>query len=141
MLISYHEAIESRKLQTIRIRPISTSTIGYDRSSTSQPNTNYLDKNSISEPPKYSSQATHKAWVKMVVHKDLIQDGLAVGDYQMILNFAHCEDKTLGLKSITSYTKLKNGLWNNNSITVPSVEMDYVVPSSIGEGILNTICS
>ena len=59
----------------------------------------------------------------------------------MILNFAHCEDKTLGFKSITSYTKLKNGLWNNNSITVPSVEMDYVVPSSIGEGILNTICS
>ena len=101
----------------------------------------YLDKNSISEPPKYSSQATHKAWVKMVVHKDLIQDGLAVGDYQMILNFAHCEDKTLGFKSITSYTKLKNGLWNNNSITIPSVEMNYVVPSSIGEGILNTICS
>jgi len=43
-VISYDEAIESRKLQTTRIKKISTRMVRYDRSYTLQPNTKNPDR-------------------------------------------------------------------------------------------------
>ena len=43
-VISYDEVIESRKLQTTRIRKISTRMVRYDRSYTLQPNTKNPDR-------------------------------------------------------------------------------------------------
>lgn len=101
----------------------------------------YVDTNSIGRVSEYSSQATHKAWIKQIVYKDLEQDGLAIGDYHMILYWVHCNNSTLGAKSVTTYQKQKNGLVRNNTESTSYPKMEDVIPNSIGEGIVDTVCS
>jgi len=100
----------------------------------------FVDKNSINELSKYSSQATHKVWVKQIVYNDLKQDGLAIGDYHMVLNWVNCNDRTLGAKSITTYIKQKGGTVESDSETYSYPEMNDAIPGTIGEGIVNIIC-
>ena len=98
-----------------------------------------MDMNSISPISNY--QATHKVWMKQTIYKDLKTDGLTVGDYRMLLQWVHCGNRTMGFKSITIYKKLKNGLVDNESFSTPSVEMNDVIPGSIGENVVDMVCS
>lgn len=99
------------------------------------------DIKNISNVTEYSHQTNKKVWIKSVVYEDLIQDGLAVGDYYMTLYWVNCNNRTLGVKSVSSYIKQKNGTVKNNTETEHFVKMNDVIPNSIGEGILDTVCS
>ena len=100
-----------------------------------------IDTNSISNVSEHPYQTNKKVWTRSLVYNDLVQDGLAVGDYLMILYWVNCNNKTLGLKSASTYNKLKNGTWNNNSQSNSYVSMEDIIPGSVGEGIVNGVCS
>ncbi|RTY96821.1 hypothetical protein EKL28_14915 [Staphylococcus aureus] len=59
----------------------------------------------------------------------------------MTLYWVNCNNRTLGVKSVSSYIKQKNGTVKNNTETEHFVKMNDVIPNSIGEGILDTVCS
>lgn len=100
-----------------------------------------VDTNSISKVSEYGYQQNKKFWTKHFIYQDLIQDGLAVGDYRMALTWVNCNDKTYGTKSVTVYKKQKNGMMDTESQSYPYVQMDEVIPGSMGEDILNIVCS
>lgn len=100
-----------------------------------------IDTNSISNVSEHPYQTNKKVWTRYLVYNDLVQDGLAVGDYLMILYWVNCNNKTLGLKSASSYNKLKNGTWKNNSQSNSYVSMEDIIPGSVGESIVNGVCS
>ena len=91
-----------------------------------------VDMLSISNVSEYGNQNNKKFWVKHSVVEDLEQDGLAVGDYRMVLTLANCNNKTSGIKSVTSYIKQKNGLVKNETETLSVVEMEDIIPGTIG---------
>ncbi len=101
----------------------------------------FIDTNSISQVSEYGYQANKKFWSKQYIAEDLLQDGLAVGDYRMALTWVNCENRTLGTKSVTLYKKLKNGAVDNKSESSSYVEMSEVVPNSIGDNVVNIVCS
>ena len=72
-----------------------------------------VDTNNIGWVAEYGHQHNKKAWVKYSIYKDMLQDGLAVGDYHIALEWFNCDDRTSGTKSITTYKKLKNGIMIN----------------------------
>ena len=89
---------------------------------------------------EYPYQSNKKAWIKSVIVNDLTKDSMTVGDYNMVLQWANCNARTLGYKSNTAYRK--NGtVINNLSNSVSYVRMSDVIPGSIGEAILDSICS
>ena len=99
-----------------------------------------IDINSISNGTEYPYQSNKKAWIKSVIVNDLTKDSMTVGDYNMVLQWANCNARTLGYKSNTAYRK--NGtVINNLSNSVSYVRMSDVIPGSIGEAILDSICS
>ena len=99
-----------------------------------------VDINNISNVSEYGYQQNKKFWSKQVVSTDLVQDDLAVGDHRMVLYWANCNAKTLGIKSITTYTKQKNGAYNPKTYTSPVVEMEDIIPDTMGDQILNAVC-
>lgn len=99
-----------------------------------------IDTNSIKESIGYYPQTTHKVWSKHVVYEDLIQDGLTVGDYQMILYLVNCETETYGIKSLTIYKKQKNGINNHETVSAPYLKLEDAIPGTVGEGIVNITC-
>lgn len=101
----------------------------------------YIDTNSISNVSEYPHQANKKVWTKNLVYNDLVQDGLGVGDYYLILYWVNCNNKTIGLKAASTYKKLKNGTVDNNSESISYVSMQDTIPGSIGENIIDAICS
>lgn len=101
----------------------------------------FIDTNSISQVSEYGYQANKKFWSKQYIAEDLLQDGLAVGDYRMALTWVNCDNRTLGTKSVTLYKKLKNGAVDNKSESYSYVEMSEVVPNSIGDNVVNIVCS
>lgn len=100
-----------------------------------------VDANSIKEVSDYSSQATHKVWSKHIIYNDLVQDGLAIGDYQMILYLVNCKSRSFGIKSLTTYTKQKNGIYKPETTSISYPKLDDAIPESIGEGIVDAVCS
>lgn len=98
-----------------------------------------IDINSISQVNEYSYQKYKKAWIKNVIKNDLSKDGMTVGDYSMMLYWADCNTRTLGLKTSTSY-KSNGKVIPNYSFSNSYVSMQDVIPETIGEGIIDAIC-
>jgi hypothetical protein len=96
----------------------------------------FLNLPNIKEVSQYGKTYVH-AWTKWVVYNDISKDGLAVGDHQMRLNRLDCENGMIGLASSASYRK---GHIYGQSYTSSYVEMNNVIPESIGESILNAAC-
>ena len=100
-----------------------------------------IKTDSISSINQSYPRATHKAWIKSVVVEDKIQDGLAVGDYNLSLMYFDCENNTWGVKSSTNYVKQKNGTIENISVTSYLLSMFDVIPGSIANMIYNRVCN
>lgn len=80
-----------------------------------------------------------QAWLKHVVVNDLSKDGLALGDYTMVLSQFNCKNKTEKSVSYTDYDA-KTGV-SKRSYTYPSyTEMKPPVPDSVGESQLESVC-
>ena len=100
-----------------------------------------IKTDSISSINQSYPRATHKAWIKSVVVEDKVQDGLAVGDYNLSLMYFDCENNTLGVKSSTNYVKQKNGTVKNILITSYLSSMFDVIPGSIGNAVYDRVCN
>lgn len=100
-----------------------------------------IKPDSISSINQSYPRATHKAWTKSVVVEDKIQDGLAVGDYNLTLMYFDCENNTLGIKSSTNYVKQKNGTIKSISLISYLSPMVDVIPGSIGNMIYGRVCN
>ena len=100
-----------------------------------------IKPDSISSINQSYPRATHKAWIKSVVVEDKIQDGLAVGDYNLSLMYFDCENNTWGVKSSTNYVKQKNGTVKNILITSYLSSMFDVIPGSIGNAVYDRVCN
>lgn len=98
-----------------------------------------IDLNSISMVNEYPYQKNKKAWIKNVIVNDLTKDGMTVGDYNMVLEWANCDNRTLGYKSNTAYKK-DGTVISNLSNSKSYVQMNDVIPGTIGESIFETIC-
>ena len=99
-----------------------------------------LDTNSISPVSEYGYQNNKKFWTKQVVVEDLIQDGLAVGDHRMMMNWINCNAKTYGVKSATDYIQQKNGRTKTDTSTFPTVVMNDIIPGTIGDIMFGMVC-
>lgn len=98
-----------------------------------------IDINSISQVTEYPYQKYKKAWIKSAIQNDLTKDGMTVGDYTMMLYWADCNAKTIGLKAATPY-KNDGKVIPNKSFSTSYVSMKDIIPDTIGEGILDSIC-
>lgn len=78
-----------------------------------------------------------KVWVKKIIYNDITKDGFTVGDYWIGLWHIDCNALTSGMKSYAEYRK--NGSLVDSG-QVSYVEMKDVIPSSIGEAILEKAC-
>lgn len=95
----------------------------------------YINFNHVEPLPNGLTQA----WLKHVVVNDLSKDGLALGDYTMVLSQFNCKNKTEKSVSYTDYDA-KTGL-SKRSYTYPSyTEMEPPVPDSVGESQLESVC-
>ena len=61
-----------------------------------------IKTDSISSINQACPRGTDKAWIKPVVVEDKVQDGLAVGDYNLSLMYFDCGNDALGVKSSTN---------------------------------------
>lgn len=103
-----------------------------------------VDANTIGKPSSNDAllaNATHKVWVKTAVYEDLVQDGLSIGDYRMSLYLINCNFRALGIKSVTTYKKTKNGNFTNETGSVSYPKLEEAIPNSIGESVVDTVCS
>ena len=101
----------------------------------------FVDTDSISNVSEYSHSQNKKFWSQQIVVEDLVQDGLAVDDYRMVLSWINCENRTIGVKSVTFYTKQKNGTYKNETESIPYVKMEEIIPNSIGDQFADIVCS
>lgn len=101
-----------------------------------------IDINSVSNTPRDYYQGNKKFWTRQTIIKDLIQDGLAVGDYRMALYEINCEDKTSAGRSGTDYFKQKNGTFKvkNLNIEETTQKMKPIIPGTLGDSILEIVC-
>lgn len=104
------------------------------RSSTElyQLNLNYFTDTSSS----YTSRM--QVWVKSIIIKDIVKDGLSVGDYTMSLEEYDCTNNTSKFFESVSYD-LKTGS-TVNSYKSPYPKEHKIVPGSVGEHLLKDIC-
>ncbi|MCJ8163145.1 surface-adhesin E family protein [Acinetobacter zhairhuonensis] len=79
-----------------------------------------------------------QAWVKSIITKDTVQDGLGIGDYTMLLKEFDCTNNTIkDLRSI-SY-KAKTGTVINSSV-VNYPKVDPIIPDTVGEQLHKDVC-
>ena len=99
----------------------------------------YLDLNYISQVTDYSYSHYKKAWFKHVIYNDISKDGKTVGDYTMSLDWINCSGNSSGTKQIISYKK--NGqIIPNSSRSRSYVNMEEVIPGTVGESMLDAVC-
>ena len=96
----------------------------------------YINMPSISESTEYGKTIV-KSWIKIQIYNDLTKDGLSVGDYSLMLYQVNCNENTIGLKTSTSY---KAGKPYGSQINKSFVQMNDVIPESIGQDILAYTC-
>jgi len=101
----------------------------------------FVDTDTISNVSEYGREQNRKFWSKQFVAEDLVQDGLAVGDYRMVLSWVNCQERTIGVKSVTAYKKQKNGSYKHDTETLPYVSMQEIIPGSIGDKVADLVCS
>ena len=78
-----------------------------------------------------------KGWSKLTLHKDLLKDGLKIGDYAKSLQHFDCLNKKIKYVSYISYNE--KGIVE--SIQHKNPEFQDIIPESVGETILNSVCS
>lgn len=96
----------------------------------------YINMPSISETREYGKTIV-KSWIKIQIFNDLTKDGLSVGDYTLMLYQVNCNENTIGVKTSTSY---KDGKPYGSQINKTYVQMNDVIPESIGQSILAYSC-
>lgn len=96
----------------------------------------YLNAPSVKEKKQYN-QTLVQGWIKSVIFNDVTQDGLAVGDYYMTLYQVDCNEQKFGTITQTKYKKDKVF---GQSYQPYSVNMQYAIPETIGESILESLC-
>lgn len=98
------------------------------------------------EPEEKTSMALHTKntiWIKKVsknVEYHTRQGKKVVDGYELILYKVDCDSRKLGLIQIAVYDKEGKNV-NNTKLEDYEVEMDYVIPESIGETYLDTYCN
>ena len=100
-----------------------------------------IKTDSISSINQSYPRATHKAWIKSVVVEDKVQDGLAVGDYNLSLMYFDRGKAAMSIKSSTKKKKQKNGTVKNILITSYLSSMFDVIPGSIGNAVYDRVCN
>lgn len=77
-----------------------------------------------------------KGWSKLTLYKDLPEDGLKTGDNAKSLQYYDCLNKQIKYVSYISYNE--KGVVE--SIQHKNPEFQDVIPESVGETILNSVC-
>ena len=120
---------------SLLISPFASAEDWYKISSSNESHL-YLNLPSVKEKKQYS-QTLVQGWIKSVIYNDLTQDGLAVGDHYMSLYQVDCNEQKFGLVTETKY---KNNKVLGQSYQPYSVNMQYAIPDTIGEGIIESLC-
>lgn len=95
---------------------------------------------------EYDTRKTVKSvWFKYVVDKDLVQDGLGVGDYTLLNYYFQCDNSRYSLIKWYEYAKNKEGVHKLiNEYKQPNSVFGYdyqeVIPYTVGEDMLNHVC-
>ena len=93
----------------------------------------------------YKPNTDETAWIKIVSPKTEYQPNKAsqasktVDGHKLILWKYNCRTKKIGIIKSTTYSK-DGKVLETFSVNDVLVEMDYVNPDSIGEGLLNIFC-
>lgn len=93
--------------------------------------------------PKYMSKVGHKkveAWETFVFYQNNIDMQMYAGEHAKNLQIYDCTTRSSGLKQLAFYTQTGQ-IKNSGSISDYQVEMQRVIPQSIGEIKLNYACS
>ena len=78
-----------------------------------------------------------EAWLKLVIHNDIKQDGLAVGDYRLVKYKYRCNSSEASLMAVHSYKKSGDHI---DSETFKYDEFKSVIPDSMGEFYYEAVC-
>jgi hypothetical protein len=108
----------------------------WEQVGTTNENIYLIDPDKIRTASEYGKSYL-KVWVKRVIYNDITKDGLSVGDYEIDLWHIDCNGLTSGLKSYAEYKK-SGILIKSNQTTY--VEMNDVIPNSVGEAVLEKAC-
>lgn len=95
-----------------------------------------IDKNSIKRFSQTNPHTTHKAWLRQTYLKD--DRAVRKGDKYIALVYFNCHQKTSGLKQLT--ISGENNLVKSTN-TYKTVEMSEAVPGSMGDSIIDYVCS
>lgn len=94
----------------------------------------------------YKPNTSTTAWIKeesdkiMYYPTNKIQSKKIIEGYQITLYKYDCSDKQMGIIQITTYSKLGKVL-KSSKVNEYLVDMNYVIPDSVGESILNSFCN
>lgn len=82
-------------------------------------------------------------WIKKVSENTKVyvnQEKKIIDGYQLLLFKIDCDNRKLGLIQVATYDK-KGEVVNSTKLKDYEVEMDYVIPDSVGETYLDTYCN
>ena len=93
----------------------------------------------------YKLNSYNTAWTKEISKKTKYyptrsETPRIIDGYQINLQKFDCSEKKMGIIQITTYSKSGKVLKTSKS-TDYYVEMNYVIPDSLGESLLNAFCS
>jgi len=97
----------------------------------------YIDLESIKPTNSYNKD-TIKSWFRVDIFKDVVKDGMAVGDKTYVLYTMDCKYKKLGL---TQGIRYKNGKQFGTNLNMPNPLMKDAIPDSNGDEMLSKACS
>ena len=106
----------------------------------------YITTDSENREFYFKSNSYNTAWTKEVSSKityfpdNKIQNKKIIDGYQITLYKFSCSEKKLGVGQITTYSKMGTAL-KTSRLDEYEIEMDYVIPDSIGEELLESFCN
>lgn len=95
-----------------------------------------IDRDSLQYIDVENPSRIFKGWSKLTLYKDLLEDGLKAGDYAKSLQYFDCLNKRVKYVVYISYNEKKVV----ESIQHKNPEFQDVIPESVGETILNSVC-
>lgn len=106
----------------------------------------YITTDSAKREYYFKKNSHETAWTKEVSKTivyftgDKMQDEKVVDGYQINLYKFGCSDKKIGIVQVSTYSKSGEVL-KTTKIKDDLVEMNYVLPDSVGESFLQSFCS
>lgn len=106
----------------------------------------YIITDSANREYYYKHNSHDTAWTKEISKTiiyftgDKLQDKKVVDGYQINLYQFDCSDKKISIAQVNTYSKSGEVL-KTTKIKDDLVEMDYVLPDSVGESFLQSFCS